>query len=122
MAKHNDLGKIGEELALKYLKNKGFEIIECNYRYKRLEVDIIAKFQDKVRIIEVKTRSNDNFGNPEEALSFAKQKRLADAADFYLNDRDIDMDVQFDLMAIIKTNGTYKVEYIEEAFYPYEIE
>ncbi|PCH66294.1 MAG: endonuclease [Bacteroidetes bacterium] len=122
MAKHNELGKIGEKLALKYLKNKGFEIIECNYRYKRLEIDIIARFQNKVRIIEVKTRSNDNFGNPEEALSFAKQKRLADAAYFYLNEKDIDLDAQFDLITIMKTNGMYKVEYIEEAFYPYEIE
>ena len=121
MAKHIKLGKTGEQLAVKYLNNKGFEIIETNWRTKNAEIDVVALRFNKIHFIEVKTRSNDNFGLPEESVNFAKQKKIADAADEYINEKNIDLEVQFDIVAIIKNKKSYKIELIEEAFYPYEI-
>ena len=76
MASHNELGKEGEELAVKYLSNLGYEILETNFRFKRDEVDIIASKNDFIVFVEVKTRANNFLGEPEEAVSVSKQKRI----------------------------------------------
>lgn len=122
MAKHIKLGKTGEILAVKYLSNRGFEIIDTNWKTKNAEIDIIALKFKKIHFIEVKTRSSIDFGLPEEYINFAKQKKMADAAEDYLNEKNLDLEVQFDIIAIIKNKKIFKIELIEEAFYPYEID
>jgi len=116
MAQHNELGKKGEQLAVDYLLKNGYEIVEKNYRFQKAEVDIIAKKSDLLIAVEVKTRSSIDFGNPQDFVNPKKIKLLVSAIDNYVNDRDLDVEVQFDIIAILKENKVFKIEHIEDAF------
>ena len=118
--KHNNkvTGEIGEQLACDFLLNKGFEILERNYKQLKTEVDIIAKHQNCLVIVEVKTRSS-NFVNPENAVSKAKQKTLVEAAVLYQETHAIKSEIRFDIIAIIKTKQETEILHFEDAFYPY---
>ncbi|MDR1881400.1 MAG: YraN family protein [Prevotella sp.] len=117
MASHNDLGKQGEDAAVRYLQRNGYEIIERNWVYEKYEIDIIARNKEYIVFVEVKTRSSDQWGNPEEAVSDGKIRRIVEAADFYLNEYDIDMPARFDVIAaIIRAGGTFETEHIDDAF------
>jgi putative endonuclease len=111
-------GEIGEQLACDFLLNKGFIILERNYRQQKTEVDIIAKQQNCLIIIEVKTRSN-NFINPENAVSKAKQKTLVEAALLYQESNQLTCEIRFDIIAIIKSKTATEILHFEDAFYPY---
>jgi putative endonuclease len=117
MAQHNLLGKKGEQLATDFLVKKGYNIIERNYRFEKAEVDIIAKQKDTLAIIEVKTRSSIDFGNPQDFVKPSQIKRLVKAVNEYVNDNDLNVDVRFDIIAIIKDGNHYKIEHLENAFY-----
>ncbi len=118
--KHNNkvTGEIGEQLACDFLLNKGFEILERNYKQLKTEVDIIAKHQNCLVIVEVKTRSS-NFVNPENAVSKAKQKTLVEAAVLYQEKHAIKSEIRFDIIAIIRTKEETEILHFEDAFYPY---
>jgi len=117
MAQHNDLGKAGEQRALQLLKTKGYTILETNWRNNKAEVDIIAIDKDELVIVEVKTRSTDYFGDPEEAVGPVKAKNLIRAAEAYIELHDMDIDVRFDIISIILKNGKATIRHIEDAFY-----
>ena len=87
MAKHNELGKKGEEIAAQYLSEKGYEILERNWRNRHKEIDIIAKDGNELVIVEVKTRQNDEHGEPDLAVTLPKQTRLIYAANAYMDAR-----------------------------------
>ena len=89
MARHNELGKEGELLALKMLKAKGYTILETNWRDYKAEVDIIATDKDELVIVEVKTRSTDYFGDPEDAVGPAKARNLIRAAEARSEERRV---------------------------------
>ena len=76
MYQRHELGQIGEELAALYLERNGYKIIERNFRYKKYEIDIIAKYNKELVFIEVKTRSNKIYGRPIEAVNNIKQKHI----------------------------------------------
>lgn len=116
MAQHNDLGKKGEALATCYLKEKGYAIIAQNWFYEKYEIDIIADNDEYIIFVEVKTRLSDRWGNPEEAVSESKIKRIVEAADFYVIENDIDKPVRFDVIAIMWTGGKPDIEHFEDAF------
>lgn len=116
MAQHNELGKEGEQQAIQYLRQKGYRILEKNYRFKKAEIDIIAQKGDVLVIVEVKTRSTDYFGNPEEFIDKKKIKLLVTAADHYVIDKDIDVEVRFDIVAILRKGNSYEIEHLEDAF------
>jgi putative endonuclease len=118
--KHNNkvTGEIGEQLACDFLLNKGYQILERNYQQQKTEVDIIAKHQNCLVIVEVKTRSS-NFVNPESAVSKAKQKNLVEAAVLYQEKHAIKSEIRFDIIAIIKTKLETEILHFEDAFYPY---
>jgi len=118
MASHNELGKEGEKLAVKYLSNLGYEILETNFRFKRDEVDIIASKNDFIVFVEVKTRANNFLGEPEEAVSVSKQKRIIKVANHYLIENDLDNEGRFDIIGIILNQNTKKINHITEAFMP----
>ncbi|MDI3318961.1 YraN family protein [Pinibacter soli] len=105
MSYHNELGKTGELLALKYLEEKGFTIIEHNWRHGRYEIDIIASIKDTIHFIEVKTRSGKAFGLPEESVSADKVKRLSTAANAYLQKNRGWKWVQHDILSITIVNA-----------------
>ncbi len=118
MADHNDLGREGEALALDYLKSKGYEILETNYRHQRDEADLIAMHQNTIVFAEVKTRVNRYAGNPEEAVTTSKQKRLVKLANAYIQEKDIDAEARFDIIGIVINQNTREIKHIEDAFQP----
>lgn len=100
MARHNQTGKSGEEMALKYFQNRSYQIVEQNWRYSHWEVDIIASKNNTLHFIEVKTKRTKNFGNPEEAVSNKKIKNLINAAEQYLYIHPEWKRIQFDILSI----------------------
>lgn len=116
MAAHNELGEKGEKIAIDFLLRKGYIILEKNYRYLKAEVDIIAKIENTLAVIEVKTRSTDYFGNPEEFVNSKKIKLLLSAIDYYVTEKDLDVNVRFDIIAIIEQNTSTKIKHLEDAF------
>ena len=118
MAHHNELGKIGEKLAAEYLMNKGYEILAQNYYFDKAEIDIIAKKDSNILVVvEVKTRNSDFFGDPQEFVTPSKIKLLVKAANEYIISNDLDMEVRFDIIAVIKNKSIEKIEHFEDAFY-----
>ncbi len=118
MARHNELGKKGELIALNYLKDKGYTILDTNWRFKRDEIDILALDNSTLVIVEVKTRSTDYFGNPEEAVNEKKERFLIRAANEYIEQNDLDFDCRFDIISIVKNDKETVVNHIVDAFYP----
>ena len=116
MADHNELGKKGEQLAVDFLLKNDYQILEKNYRYLKAEVDIIAKKKDTVIAVEVKTRTSDYFGNPQDFVNPKKIKLLVAAMDYYVVQQDLDVEVRFDIIAIITNFKHTKIEHIEDAF------
>ena len=119
MAKHLDLGRAGEALAKTHLENTGYEILDENWTHGKAEIDLIA-YKDKVIIfIEVKTRTGNGFGEPEDFVDARKQKLLADAADEYIYLMNHQGDVRFDIIAILfDRDKNYILNHIEDAFWP----
>ena len=118
MAKHNELGKRGEELATQYLTEKGYEILERNWRNIHKEIDIIAKDGECLVIVEVKTRQTDEYGDPDIAVTRQKQWRLISAANAYVFQNKIDIDTRFDIISIVFHDDEPIIEHIEDAFLP----
>jgi len=116
MNKHLALGKQGEEIAAQYLIKKGFAIIERNWRFRHKEVDIIARDGNDLVFIEVKTRSSDYFGSPEEAVDIRKQHFLCAAAEAYVSDYSPDVNLRFDIISIILKSNFRSIDHIEDAF------
>ena len=117
MADHNELGKHGEKLAVNYLQENGYEILETNWVFQKAEVDIIARKENVLVIIEVKTRSTLDFGLPQDFVKPKKIQLLVKAVNEYVIFNDLDVEVRFDIIAIYKEDKTYKIEHIEDAFY-----
>lgn len=117
MAKHNELGKKGEELAVAFLLENGYEILDRNWTFQKAEIDIIAQKENILAIIEVKTRSSIDFGLPQEFVKPKKVQLLVKAVNAYINDREIDFEVRFDIIAIHKKEESFAIEHLTDAFY-----
>ena len=118
MAQHNDLGSQGEDLAAAHLLKKGYQILTRNYTYLKGEIDIIARIENTIVIAEVKTRSTPDFGDPQDFLKPAQIKRLVETAHHFVEELgEADVEVRFDIVAIIKNKAGTKVEHFEDAFY-----
>ena len=116
---NKSVGKYGEDLAQIYLKNNGYIIVDINYRCKIGEIDIIAKDKDFLCFIEVKTRYNNFYGAPCEAVNFSKQKTIYRVAQTYICHKKIkDFYFRFDVLEVItnKQNGNYYINLIKDAF------
>ncbi len=118
MAEHNDLGKKGEEIALQHLKKKQYTILETNWRYGKDEIDIIAKQNQELVIVEVKTRSSTYLAEPEFAVTKKKQGFLIRAANAYIEKKDLTIECRFDIISIVIYTNKTQLEHIEDAFYP----
>lgn len=118
MAEHNDKGTDGEELAAAYLAEKGYSVLERNWRFGREEIDIIAREKETLVIAEVKTRSGSFFGDPEVFVTRDKQKHLIKAANGYLEKNGLDLEVRFDIIGVILTGKNHRINHIEDAFHP----
>ena len=117
MADHNELGKQGEALAVEFLQQKGYEILETNWTFQKAEIDIIAQKDSVLAIVEVKTRSSIDFGLPQDFVTPKKIQLLVKAVNEYVLAKDLEVEVRFDIIAIHKDGTEYNLEHIEEAFY-----
>ena len=117
MAQHNDLGALGEDMASTLLINKGYEILDRNWRWGRYEIDIVAQKNDLLVIAEVKTRHSNYFGEPEEFVSRIQQRRLVESANAYVERHGLETEVRFDIISIIYNSRQRKVHHIKDAFY-----
>jgi putative endonuclease len=113
-------GEIGEALAATHLARLGLEIVARSYRYKRVEVDLIAKRADGCLIfVEVKTRRGLQWGHPSAAVSITKERNIAKAASAYMREVNHDWEVRFDIVAILLyKDGTHTLEHLVDAFFP----
>ena len=118
MAEFHELGKMGEAIAAKYLRAKGYRIVEQNYRFAKHEIDIIAEDGDQMVMVEVKTRESSFFGEPEVFVTKPKQRSIIRAANAYINYKNIDKETRFDVIGIVLKNQKARVKHLEDAFYP----
>jgi putative endonuclease len=116
MAKHLETGEWGEQMALEYLVEQGYKIVLRNWRFKNLEVDLIAVDKDTLVFVEVKTRSGTDFGEPYEFVDRRKQRRLIRAAQAYILKTSYVGEVRFDVVAITKSSKT-ALNHIKDAFW-----
>ena len=121
MATHNDDGKKGEALAKAFLEAKGYEILDENWTFGKAEVDIIDYHNKTIIFVEVKARSGNYFGEPEEFVDNKKQQLLTDAAEEYVYVVDHKGEVRFDIISVSFKKGfeTYQIKHIEDAFWNY---
>ena len=116
MINPHELGKLGEDLAAEYLINKGYRILERNWRSGHKEIDIIALIDNVLAIVEVKTRKSSDYGEPDIAVGMMKQRMLAWAADAYVRYKNLEVDIRFDILSIVFTDQGPEIEHIEDAF------
>ena len=117
MAKHNDFGRHSEIMAQNYLMSIGYKILETNWRSGHKEIDIIAKDENIIVFVEVKSTTNDIFAKPEDAVNFKKIKNIVRAANTYLISHNIENDSRFDIITLLlMPSGEYKIEHIKDAF------
>lgn len=110
-------GQEGEALAADFLIGKGYEIVARNYRYKRSEIDLIVRKNNWLVFVEVKMRSSDSFGFPEDFVDYKKANNIIDGAEQYTYDQDWQGNVRYDIVSIRDQHGRKEILHIEDAFY-----
>ncbi|MGI9546019.1 MAG: YraN family protein [Flavobacteriaceae bacterium] len=117
MTKNQELGRKGEDLAAAYLTKLGYSIIRRNYRYLKAEVDIIAQKGEVLAMVEVKSRNGAFYQNLSDTISKKKRKLIVMAADHFVQENALDIEVRFDIITVVRTSGRYTIEHISSAFY-----
>ena len=118
MAAYNTLGKDGEDAAVAYLERNGYVILHRNWRKNHLELDIVAVKDELLIVVEVKTRSNTEYIEPQDAVNWQKIRHIVVAADAYIKHFSIDIPVRFDIITAVGEAGAFEIEHIKDAFYP----
>lgn len=118
MAAHNELGAEGEELAAGHLLKSGYTILDRNWHCGRKELDIVARKDGQLVIVEVKTRTDSLYGNPADSVTDRKIRRIVSSTDAYIRLNGIDLPVRFDIITVTLNGGNTTVEHIEDAFFP----
>ena len=117
MAQHNEFGKTAERKAAQFLVDKGYEIIRTNYRWQKAEIDIIASFQNKIIIVEVKALATDVFKEPQASVNKKKIRNLVAAADEFMKENNHSQDVRFDIISVLRNrNGELNITHLIDAF------
>lgn len=118
MASHNELGKEGETAAVTYLMEKGYEIRHRNWHSGHRDLDIVAQKDGELVIVEVKTRSDAYFGQPEDAVDRRKIRSIVASTDAYVRKFAIDLPVRFDIITVVGSRPPFHIAHIEDAFFP----
>ena len=118
MTRHKQrTGRLGEDLAVRHLRRKGYKIIERNFRTRLGEIDIIARHKDQLVFIEVKARKSVNYGDPKFAVTARKQRKISMVALAYLKQHhDLETSARFDVVTIQPDADAPKIEVIANAF------
>ena len=108
-------GKQGEKIAEEYLKNKGWKILDRNFHYSKIaEIDLVAQAGENIVFVEVKTRTTNNFGAPEEAVDYRKMQNIFMASRHYLKEKNIkNLKPRIDVISIILNPKEFKIRHIE---------
>lgn len=121
MVTRHDKGMEGEELAARYLKERGIEVITRNFRCPIGEIDMVGRHGKTVVFIEVRSRTDSRFGLPQESITRSKQKRLTRLAQWYLKRFGLEREpARFDVVAILWRDGEPEVKWIPNAFEAYQ--
>jgi len=118
-ADNKHIGDLGEKIAEKHLIEKGYIILDRNFRYKTGEIDLIGKDKDYISFIEVKTRTSSYFGFPCEAVTYSKQQKIYRTAEIYIMQKKLfKLNFRFDVVEVILLDekNNYKVDLIKDAF------
>ncbi len=118
MATQQEIGEMAEQLAQEHLLRLGYKILDTNYQYGHLELDIVAKDGEELVIVEVKGRSGLRYEHPSEAVTNGKIKRIVEAAEGYIFDKCWEGDTRFDVITVIFFKKNHELEHFKEAFYP----
>ncbi len=118
MADSHDLGRKGEDLAADHLVKSGYRILKRNWKSGRNEIDIIAENKDFIVFIEVKTRSENFQVDPRDAVNREKQRSIILCADNYIRWNNVSKECRFDVITVISSEDSYRIDHIEDAFYP----
>ena len=122
MAEHNIIGQKGEKLAAKIMREKGFRVVDMNWKFGHLEMDVIAVSKKEIAFVEVKTRTTSFGGKrPEEYVDNLKRRRMAAAANAYIKFHKIELTPRFDIIGITMDATTHEVKevtHLEDAFLP----
>lgn len=119
MAEHNEKGTLGEQYACRHLEELGYQVIERNWRFGKDELDLIACTARELVIVEVKTRSSDQHGQPEEAVKKGKRSTMIRGANAYVRETGCELALRFDIVSVIlHPNGKPYIHHIPDAFYP----
>lgn len=113
-----ELGIMAEGLAQQHILKLGYEILATNWHFGHLELDIIARDQNQLVIIEVKARSGIRYEHPSEAVTNSKIKRIVEAADAYIIQNNIEIETRFDVITVIFVHQKFELEHFKDAFYP----
>lgn len=118
MAKQQRIGDQGEKLAADYLEHKGYRLLATNWRYKKAEVDLIARDGSLVVFVEVKTRTYDLFGPPDLAVNHKKEAMLTSAAQAWIEANQYEGEIRFDVISILlRENKMPEINHIQDAFF-----
>ena len=119
MARHNETGKKGEELARQYLVDAGWQLLETNWRRGRAEIDLIAMDGEVLVFLEVKTRRTTTYGAPEEGISDRKIELMAHGASVYMEEIGHEWEIRFDVISIFWPHGREpEISHLKDAFFP----
>jgi len=113
---NQELGLVGEKMARKFLQEKGFEHLDFNYRFGKLEVDIVSLYKGELVITEVKTRQTSEIGEPWMAVTRGKQKQIIKVADQFVKANNISLNTRFDIISIVHNQYRSDIQHIEDAF------
>lgn len=116
MYQRHETGKIGEDIAVRYLNEKGYQIIERNFECIQGEIDVIAKDKKELVFIEVKTRASALYGLPKEAVDKTKKKHIYKSAEYYIYLKHLEnTPIRIDVIEVYKKNDKYKLNHIKQA-------
>ena len=119
MTEKQKTGALGELIAQNYLREAGYVVETTGYVYQRAELDIIARQEDTLVFVEVKTRRGTGYGHPSTAVGPRKEKNMARAAAAYMRKVDHEWAIRFDVIAIwLHPDGTYALEHLQDTFFP----
>lgn len=118
MVSQREIGELAELHAKNYLLSLGYKILDTNWYHGHLELDIVAQDGEELVIVEVKSRNGIRYEHPSEAVTNAKMKRIVEAADAYILEKDLDYETRFDVVTVIFFGQNFELEHFKDAFYP----
>lgn len=118
MVSTREIGELGEKLAQQFLRKLGYKIRATNWHFGHLELDIVALDGNELVIVEVKSRNGIRYEHPSEAVTNGKIKRIVEAAEGYIQEKDIELETRFDVITVIFFGQEHELEHFKAAFYP----